>query len=571
MSAGQAIAARFVVPDAERDSLSPRAALTIVLAGAALLVAALTAHWLLRPDFNKSSVDGFYFATLARHLADGRGYTIGAFPQTIYFPLYPATVAAVLRVCGNVEAAAHVVNMLSLFALAWLAFLFLRRILGRNDLAAFGALFCATSPMTAYFSSLMISEALFGALLLGAACAGLALAERPPDRGDVGRFAALGALGALAFLTRPEALGYLAMLAAYLLLRRWRTREFANWAAAALAFAMCVAPWVIHQSRVAGGFSVLGKSSLNLDIGVARGRNREVNTATIYNAPAPDGRGVRYEEPEKFPRFGTLAENLRLYPRQLAEHVRRLGRLVGYAIPLLPFGVVFFLARGRGRQLACLLMLAAVQLAIPFYFSEPRFVMPAIPFFAAVEIAGAAQVVALLARWRSRAFAGPARAVAATVILLAALVAPMTALQYRFLFGRDPALDHLLREPREFAAELSRDHPEIRGRQMIAYRPWLAFQMNAVHREMPYFPSPGNGAAGSSVGSRTAPASVEVAPAERLATYMAANGIPYLLLSKMSGNDLSAGYAEIAADPAKFGLEAVASRGSFLLLRNSRQ
>jgi hypothetical protein len=88
---------------------------------------------------------------------------------------------------------------------------------------------------------------------------------------------------------------------------------------------------------------------------------------------------------------------------------------------------------------------------------------------------------------------------------------------------------------------------------------------------MPYFPSPGNGAAGSSGGSRTAPASVEVAPAERLATYMAANGIPYLLLSKMSGNDLSAGYAEIAADPAKFGLEAVASRGSFLLLRNSRQ
>jgi 4-amino-4-deoxy-L-arabinose transferase-like glycosyltransferase len=533
-------AAALVFPEAEQDRLSARGAGAVVLAAFLLTAAGLTLHLAWRPDFNKNSVDGFYYATLAQNLAAGRGYTTGAFPQTLYYPLYPIAIAAVYLAIGRVELAAHLVNVLALGVYAFFTYALLRRIFARRDLAAAGVVLSLAAPDLLYHSSLMITEALFCALLSAAAYTALGLAERPETESGRAHWLLLGALGGLLYLTRPEAIAYLGAIGAYLIARRPRWREAANWAVAAAAFLICVSPWVIYLSRLNHTFTFFGKAAINLDIGAMRGGNRGINVAHIFNAPAADGTGVRLEEPEKFGRLATAADNWFAYPRHLAEHLRRLERLAGFAGLLLPLGILFFLVRRRGWQLLYLAALAAVQLAIPFYFSEPRFVTQAIPFVIAVELAGGVQ----LAVWLLSRAGRPALAAAAAITLTAALLAPIAARHYGFYFAREPEFERQQREMRALAADAAQEGVDLRGRQVIAYRPWFAFYTGAVHREMPNYAAP-----------------------DELPRYLARNRIPFLLLSRLGDNDLSLDYRAIAADPAAFGLHLVAARSEFLLLR----
>ncbi len=178
--------------------------------------------------------DSLYWVT-AKALASGEGYRIESLPdrphQTKYPPLYPALLSLVWRwypeFPGNLGGAALVAWLLVIPYLAAAHALF--RALGSGDRAAWAlTAVVAVNPLVATFGVLLMSELLFGALLMAA----IVLAER--DRPVAG-----GLVAGLAFLTRTAALPLLFAAPLCFVLRGKRR------AAAAFALAMlpAVAGW----------------------------------------------------------------------------------------------------------------------------------------------------------------------------------------------------------------------------------------------------------------------------------------------------------------------------------------
>ena len=185
--------------------------------------------------FGSAHDDTLYFSS-AKSIAEGRGYRLPSIPgepaQTKYPPLY----SAALSLAWKLEPAfpqnlAWAWRLNLLFALAaLLASAAVARQLGagrREALALAGVL--ALHPIFVYWSNHLVSDLLFSALTLGAA----ALAHRELASNGQTRWATwlgIGALLALACMTRTIAVAFVGGIAGIALLRR-------RWAPAALSLA----------------------------------------------------------------------------------------------------------------------------------------------------------------------------------------------------------------------------------------------------------------------------------------------------------------------------------------------
>ncbi len=186
-----------------------------------------------------------------------------------YHPLYPALIAVFHSLVGDWELAAVAVNVIGGTAAVACLYGFARAAFGRTTAFAAAAIL-AVHPYAIKFSGDVQSEGLYLGLFLGAVWA-LWLALRSAS---LGAASVAGLLCGLAYLTRPEGIGLLAVggaLAAWYALRRsWSRRRAAAWGALLFLTAACVAgPYVAWLRAETGVWSLTQKKSVGWVTGLS--------------------------------------------------------------------------------------------------------------------------------------------------------------------------------------------------------------------------------------------------------------------------------------------------------------
>jgi len=189
--------------------------------------------------------DSLDYLALARNLAARGVFSTSAAapfaPQIVRTPGYPLFLAPLAAVLSSPQFAAAVAQSLlgaATVVLAW-------RWLGRRDAgrgAAFGALFLALDPVTVLHTPLLLSEALFMILVVGAGSLTVAALDEPRPR----LAAACGALWGAAIFVRPIAL-YLPFTLAW----AWR-RDKRALAVFLLAAYLLPAGWTLRNRSATG-------------------------------------------------------------------------------------------------------------------------------------------------------------------------------------------------------------------------------------------------------------------------------------------------------------------------------
>jgi 4-amino-4-deoxy-L-arabinose transferase-like glycosyltransferase len=210
--------------------------------------------------------DGPIFIDLAKAMAEGE------WAQALsheYHPLFPALIAVFHSLIGDWELAAVAVNVIGGTAAVACLYGFARTAFGRAPAFA-AAVILAVHPYAIKFSGDVQSEGLYLGLFLGAVWA-LWLALRSASHAAA---AVAGLLCGLAYLTRPEGIGLLAVggaLAAWHALRgSWSRRRAAIWGALLFLTVACVAgPYVAWLRAENGAWSITQKKSVGWITGLS--------------------------------------------------------------------------------------------------------------------------------------------------------------------------------------------------------------------------------------------------------------------------------------------------------------
>lgn len=250
--------ARHVDPQARSVVLWP--ALALVYGTALGLCFALVVYG--RQNIADVVVDLNGFGSIARHLANGEGFSTGNGPTTRRAPLYPFVGAALLRLFGHDAPGASpaeyfrpilVANCVVLGLTTMVVFSLARMLFDRGT-AIVAAAICPLLPQTLRYVGMTEVEtmmALWSALL---ALTGVHLVRRP---GSV-TGAAFGAVAAAATLTKAIALLYLPAFAvvAVFVWRKQRAPLRPRLAALAVAlacFGAPLVPWMLRNHSVTDG------------------------------------------------------------------------------------------------------------------------------------------------------------------------------------------------------------------------------------------------------------------------------------------------------------------------------
>ncbi len=518
------------------DRLTSRTAL-VLLAVCLALSLALCGAVLARDYF--IGTDGSLYAVVGDNLLAGRGYQIAGLPHTLFPPGFPIAIGLLRRAVPDLELAGHLVSLLAFAAAACFAFLTIRRLTSRGDLALLAAaLFLFTGFAVSYAGQVM-AESLFAALAQALFYAALRAAGDDAPRRRWIWPAAIGALGGYLYLTKPEGLLYFgAVLAALVLWRRdaWRTRLIAA-AVAALVFLAVAAPWVAFLSRQTGRLTWTGKL-INRQVGVERAVNE---TFGVFYQPTPAGDAVYFEKPQLYRADTPWMSNLGLYPRYLLQQLKDLRNLLGN------IGIFFLLAGAgycfwrTGRRALVWLLVAGPPFALPLFFPDKRFWLPLLPasyFFIAAGVLALAHTADRLTRDSGvRRIAAPL-ALALVVINAAAVNAE----SIRKVMRVDDSVHHRL-QIREIAADFRAQHPEAVGRSLLASRAWFAFYAGCAPRHMAYFADP-----------------------KDLCAYMARNNIPYVLLDEHQFGEIARHYRALIDHPEICGLRLLMNSAGLLVL-----
>jgi 4-amino-4-deoxy-L-arabinose transferase-like glycosyltransferase len=218
--------------------------------------------------------DTVWYDTTARHLAAGDGYV---FDPTVWFtatgeriypddnaltptalwpPGYPVTLAAIYKLTDDSLAAGRFANVIYGTLTAAVVYLIARRLFDLRT-AAFAGFALALLPSHALFTSLLLSETLFGLLLATILLISVHLFEaRRPSRSHLLVALALGVLIGVTGQVRGEFAAFTGVLA-LIMLARWRLRALLPIAAMIAGVALVFGPWAL-RNRSSMGETIVG-------------------------------------------------------------------------------------------------------------------------------------------------------------------------------------------------------------------------------------------------------------------------------------------------------------------------
>jgi 4-amino-4-deoxy-L-arabinose transferase-like glycosyltransferase len=198
--------------------------------------------------------DEVFYDHAAQALAEGKGY-VGFFNQQTanWPPGYPLILAGVYKVVGHRVIAAKALNAVAGAATCLLVYVVGARVFSRRA-GLIAALMMAFFPGQIYFSSLVLTESVFPAMLMLLVLLSLMwIVER--ERPSAARLFVLGVLFGAAALTRNEAAVLIvpALILLKLVLPSWR--RFARQGSFLVVGAvLAVMPWTVRNAIVMKGF-----------------------------------------------------------------------------------------------------------------------------------------------------------------------------------------------------------------------------------------------------------------------------------------------------------------------------
>jgi len=202
---------------------------------------------------------------------------------------------------------------------------------------------------------------------------------------------ALGAACGLAYLTRPEALLYLALGIGFVLVYRWRPRgrDLLGAGLAVAVFVLFAAPYVVYLHRATGRWEFSGKQGISMDIAWAFLTHDQVAHDRVVSALDATGQEIMWLSPEQYDR--TLAGWIREDPRRFLWQVKTNARATWDALVhqdlldpwLLALAALGFtarpLTRPRLRREMWLALALAPMAALWVFFVLSRFLAVAVP------------------------------------------------------------------------------------------------------------------------------------------------------------------------------------------------
>lgn len=269
------------------------------------------------------------YMMLGRNLFSGQGFTTAGYAEVHYPPLWPALLGMAQLVVNDLEVASEIgyivfgaLLILPLHALAW-------RMYGRRIALMAVALLLvlpAWAVSVLYWGTM--SEPLYLLLIYS----GLYALWRALEEEWRAGYAVGGLLFALAYLTRPEAILYLAVFAAWIVAWRAaqrRLRERATWLglfAFVGVFALCALPYIIYLRQQTGRWTFSGKVGVTFDLGAAV---IEKDPAAYDRATArldDSGHHIIWFSPQRFQGSG-MVETVLGDPLGFVRRVARNARL----------------------------------------------------------------------------------------------------------------------------------------------------------------------------------------------------------------------------------------------------
>src|SRR6202022_1452073 len=245
-----------------------------------LLAFSLRLGWMLY-DSRAIENEGAEYARIAQNLLQGNGYKgILGGREAILPPLYPVLIAATSFVSRDMEIGGRLISIVSGSLLVLPAFFISERLFGSR--AAFlAATLIALHPVLVVLSASVYVEATYLTLLFAGLYFGIRVLDFDHPREAV--FA--GLLLGLAYLARPEALGYSLLIGLFVLCALFFpgvsiATAFKYGAILAITTIVLVIPYATYLTKQSGTFRLEGKSGLNGII------NRRMNRGMSYQEAA---------------------------------------------------------------------------------------------------------------------------------------------------------------------------------------------------------------------------------------------------------------------------------------------
>ena len=385
------------------------------------------------PTFFAPVVDSQVYDSVARAFAEGRGMHYQFFWQAFFYPFFLSIVYTLSH--GSILCAKVLQTVLGACTCALICLLGRRVLSPRAGIVA-GLLAAAYGPLIFFESELLATGwAAFWSVAL------VLLFLKTRETGKTWLFAALGAAGALAILTRPTFLPFFAVGCAWLAAAMWRekkdTRRLAGGGLAALiGFALVAVPVAEQCRRVTGRFTIVPSSGgVNFYIGNNPRRDETLQVRPgagwerLLSFPAGEGITGDWEQSRYFYRKtreyiqtmpldyakGLCVKawqfvNSREIPRNVDPYLFRrwsavlralLWRIDGFGFPfgvLLPLALLGLLRFRRRMPTILILYLAMTALSIVLVFVAARYRVEAIPVLCVPAAGG----LAALGEWAGK-------------------------------------------------------------------------------------------------------------------------------------------------------------------------
>jgi 4-amino-4-deoxy-L-arabinose transferase-like glycosyltransferase len=288
-------------------------------------------------------------------------------------------------------------------------------------------LLVAFDPFLVFFSSLLLTETAFVAVIVGLAWVLTPLVRS--GSGSAGRWALVGLVAALAVYVRESSLGLVMVLLGFVVLcRRFDRRTLAG---AVLAMAIVFAaltPWAVRNKRVVGEWCWLTtRGGISLYDGVGPQATGASNLGNVKQMPAVRGKTEvdwnRYFLTEsleamradpgriarlagvKMARMWNPVPNVETYQSLLVRTVSAAWTLPVFLCAVAGVWMLRARQRGEGLRFALFLLLPALYLTLlhSLFVGSVRYRLGAMPL---LEVLAALAVVDLMDRFRSGATTG---------------------------------------------------------------------------------------------------------------------------------------------------------------------
>lgn len=338
----------------------------------ALLVAAVVRSYLLWQYYCISS-DGVLYLRAAEDFLAG---DIKAGLASVYPPGYPVLIAAVYPLFGDWELAGQALSLLLgvtlLFPLHWL----FRQVFD-DRIALLGCYLAGVSPFLALYSVHVRTESLY----LFLSTLAIALFATALTRESLARFFLGGIVAGYAYLVRPEAIGFLAIVPAVLLFHGWRRENHFSWliksvSAMTLGFLLFALPFIVYLSIDTGRFGAISrKAGVTLAVNLRQSGMLEEDEA-----------GTQSTHGHSFSITDYVLQHPWLYLRKVASDIPAAFGVFFEALhysylPFLLFGVYWAIRRNDWRGPELLLAGSALFYVVGFalIYVKRRYSLQAVP------------------------------------------------------------------------------------------------------------------------------------------------------------------------------------------------